>query len=82
MSDKNTISINVKFDSNLDLLDIYHVFKDKNGNEKSKKIKKKDKFKMDFDKIHKISNMTLVKGDVAGVDPYCIVFGGTLYCFP
>jgi len=82
MSDKNTISINVKFDKDLTLLDIEHVYEDQKGNKKSKNIKKKDKFKIDFDKIHTISNMTLIKGDVAGVDPYCILIGGQLFCFP
>ena len=82
MSDDNTISINVIFNKNLELKEIVHVYKDKDGKEKSEKINKKEKFKIDFDVIHEISNMTLIKGDVAGVDPYCIVVGGRLYCFP
>lgn len=82
MSDDNTISINMKFNKNLKLIEVEHVFKGKGGKEERKKIKKKKKFKIDFDVIHEISNMTLIKGAVAGVDPYCIVVGGRLYCFP
>jgi len=81
MSD-TTISINMKFNNKLELQEVMHVYKGKDGKEKTKKIKKKGKFKMGFDKIHKISNMTIIKGDIAGVDPYCIMVGGKLYCFP
>ncbi|MEN8205015.1 MAG: hypothetical protein ABFS24_03270 [Pseudomonadota bacterium] len=82
MSDDNTISINLKFNKNLKLKEIVHIFKDKNGNEKSKKIKAKKKFKVDFDKVDAMCDVTLIRGEIAGVDPYCIKVGGTLYCFP
>jgi hypothetical protein len=82
MSDDNTISINLIFKKNLELKEIVHVYKDKNGNEKNKKIKAKEKFKVNFDKIDAISDVTLIKGEIAGVDPYCIKVGKKLYCFP
>jgi len=82
MSDDNTISINMKFNKNLKLIEVEHVFKGKGGKEERKKIKKKDKFKIDFDKIDAISDVTLIKGEIAGVDPYCIKVGNKLYCFP
>jgi len=47
-----------------------------------KNLKEKKKFKVNFDKIDAISDVTLIKGEIAGVDPYCIKVGKKLYCFP
>ena len=82
MSDDNTVSITMEFDKNLKLKEVIHVTKDKDGKEKCEKIKEKKKFKVDFDKIDAISDVTLIKGEIAGVDPYCIKVGKKLYCFP
>lgn len=81
MSD-NTISINLKLNNKLEVIGVEHVHKGKDGKKKCTKIKKKKKFKMGFDKVHEVCSMTIIKGDIAGVDPYCIIVGGRLYCFP
>ena len=82
MSDDNTVSITMEFDKNLKLKEVIHVTKDKDGKEKHEKIKEKKKFKVNFDKIDAVSDVTLIKGEIAGVDPYCIKVGKKLYCFP
>lgn len=84
MSDDKTKFIILKFDNSLKLKEVWHEYKDNNGNDKKVKIEKKKgkKFKIEFDELKATSDVTLLKGDIAGVDPYCIRVGGTLYCFP
>jgi hypothetical protein len=84
MSDDNTKCIIMKFNKDLELEGVWHEYKDNQGNDKKDKIKEKKgkKFKIEFDEVKATSNLTLMKGDIAGVDPYCIIYKGKLYCFP
>lgn len=82
MSDDDTKYIIVKFDKHLKVKEVWHEYKDNNGNDKKDEIKEKQKFKIDFDVIHDMTDVTLIRGDRDGEDPYCIKVGKKLYCFP
>ena len=51
MSDDDTKYIIMKFDKHLKVKEVWHEYKDNNGNDKKDEIKEKQKFKIDFDVI-------------------------------
>jgi hypothetical protein len=79
---KDTQYINLKFDADLNLIDVEHVYKDKEGKEKKVKEKQRNKFNVDLDKVLETAEVSLIKGDKAGKDPYYVIYNGRLYCFP